>query len=425
MKIENFDHLVLLIGTNPLPNFVVADYFLQENPKLRTIWLLHSEKNQYQGGTLEFAENLEKLLWRRRLEETNRKMEFRKVPLSDVSDAQAIKRDIENNIGKKINKGEIIHLNYTGGTKSMSTHAYWVVREMSDTDTTTFSYLDGRNFRLVSDRKGILEGNLRRHVTATVKELVALHGFERKKGKESPFVFTDALQIFEGLIENGTTAVFYETDGFKREMFTDKKGFLAEKRGAITQENLEKLETFEPGELLLSINAAMPEDYRLFSAEGRFLEKITNAKFEAAVKFLDGFWLEEYVARALQPITDDHVTMEQNWNLLKPGWRKDMDFELDILLMNGYQLTGISCTTDDKRGLCKSKGFEVIHRTRQIGGGEARSVLITRLNPGWKKAVQEELLHETGGLLGNILVLGEKDLKKERLIDKIQEFVLE
>jgi len=31
MSSENFNHLILLIGTNPMtPNFVVADYFIQK-----------------------------------------------------------------------------------------------------------------------------------------------------------------------------------------------------------------------------------------------------------------------------------------------------------------------------------------------------------------------------------------------------------
>ncbi len=62
MPSEKFNHLILLIGTNSLPNFVVADYFLQNNPDIRTISLIHSEQNFLQAGTNTQAENLEKLL---------------------------------------------------------------------------------------------------------------------------------------------------------------------------------------------------------------------------------------------------------------------------------------------------------------------------------------------------------------------------
>lgn len=39
-----FEHLILLIGTNPLPNFVVAEYFLRENSNLKNLYLIYSEE---------------------------------------------------------------------------------------------------------------------------------------------------------------------------------------------------------------------------------------------------------------------------------------------------------------------------------------------------------------------------------------------
>jgi len=60
----DFEHLVLLMGTNPLPNYVVAEYFLTHNRKLENIWLVHSERFGRQEGTLTQAENLESILRR-------------------------------------------------------------------------------------------------------------------------------------------------------------------------------------------------------------------------------------------------------------------------------------------------------------------------------------------------------------------------
>jgi len=40
----NFNKLILLIGINPLPDFVVAEYFLRNNPSLKEIILLYSEE---------------------------------------------------------------------------------------------------------------------------------------------------------------------------------------------------------------------------------------------------------------------------------------------------------------------------------------------------------------------------------------------
>ena len=42
MKFNNFDNLILLIGTNPLPNFVVADYFLQSKIVNENIYIFQT-----------------------------------------------------------------------------------------------------------------------------------------------------------------------------------------------------------------------------------------------------------------------------------------------------------------------------------------------------------------------------------------------
>lgn len=72
---------------------MVADYFLQLNSNIQTIWLLHSEANALQAGTDKQAKNLETLL-RKLWEGKHQSLRFplEKVSLSDVSDASAIRK---------------------------------------------------------------------------------------------------------------------------------------------------------------------------------------------------------------------------------------------------------------------------------------------------------------------------------------------
>jgi hypothetical protein len=91
--------------------------------------------------------------------------------------------------------------------------------------------------------------------------------------------------------------------------------------------------------------------------------------------------------------------------------------------MKGYQLTGISCTTADEKHICKSKGFEIIHRTRQIGGEEAKAILFTFLDDTRKRDLQDELLLDTGSTRVNILVFGIEDVKEDYIVRKIKEFI--
>ncbi len=399
----------------------MADYFLQENPKLEKIWLVYSEKNPFQSGTKEQADNLETILEKRWKQSRPDLFPLKGASLSDVSNAVSIQNDIRQQILDKLNVKKGIHLNYTGGTKSMSTHIYWILKELKKVET-QFSYLDARNFRLISDESGVIENDLRKKVSLSMDEMIRLHGFERKN-KAKDFEFSESLKIFQELVENGRLENFYGEGGYNRDMFLNENGNLAEKVKELSKSNLKRLKEFNPNETLMSVINNMPDDYRLFDTNGDFRYEPEKRKIKAPVKFLDGDWLEYYVANTVQEhLSKDNIRAEQNWVIKKPEWTGNLDFELDVVLINGYQLTGISCTTDDGK-YCKNKGFEIIHRTRQIGGDESKSILVSGMNDKNRDQVQAELMYDTGGNKGNILVLGEEDLKKETLIREIKKFV--
>ncbi|MGH7454105.1 MAG: hypothetical protein ACRENG_22320, partial [bacterium] len=204
MDYKEFNHLILLIGTNPLPNFVVADYFLQNNPNIQTIWLIHSEANKLQAGTDKQAKNLDSLL-RKRWEgeppkHPNLRFPLEKVSLSDVSDAASIRREIERKMLKRWNNSDTFHLNYTGGTKAMATHVYLRLQELQRSGQRPFSYLDANNFRLVLDGDVIIADDLRRKVRIEFEDLIALHDFARKN-QDRPVDLADAEQMFKRFIE--------------------------------------------------------------------------------------------------------------------------------------------------------------------------------------------------------------------------------
>jgi hypothetical protein len=54
----DFETLVLLIGTNPLPNLVVAEYFFKNNKNLKKIFLVHSKENIYQEATIDIPKGM-------------------------------------------------------------------------------------------------------------------------------------------------------------------------------------------------------------------------------------------------------------------------------------------------------------------------------------------------------------------------------
>lgn len=98
-------------------------------------------------------------------------------------------------------------------------------------------------------------------------------------------------------------------------------------------------------------------------------------------------------------------------------------FEVDIFILNGYQVCGISCTTSSKEAECKNKGFEVLHRVRQIGGEEAKTILITCLEDEKIEDFYKDIEDKTRSNSNEFLVLGIEDLKPNNLWGKIREHI--
>lgn len=351
---KEFNHLILLIGTNPLPNFVAADYFLQNNKQLQTIWLLHSEENRLQAGTHEQARELETLLRKRwQNKHANLRFPLEKISLTDVSDAATILREIENKMLRGWQANQNFHLNYTGGTKAMATHVYRRLQELGKRGQQQFSYLDANNFRLVVDDYGVAADDLRKEVQITFDDLISLHGFQKVKAKNGNLDESAAVQAYKKFLDVKNSSPMQPKDG---------------------------------GDF---------EKYIFLKLGDKFRSRLTNGG-----------------------------EIQHNWLIKYPTW--EVYFELDIIMLNGYHLTGISCTVSDQVPSCKSRGFEIILRTRQIGGDEARAILITRLNRNQTKILQEVLVYSTGGNQGNILVLGVDDLRQEEIyLRKIEKFVFD
>jgi hypothetical protein len=420
----DFTDLILLVGTNPLPNYVVAEYFLSQDNSIRKIWLVCSEKTNYQAGTEELAVNLKALL-----DQKHSSIEYGFVYISDISNAKAISQKVNEELIAKVQDGAQVHLNYTGGTKVMVNHIYRTIERVERLKTTpeSFSYLDARNFCILSDTGTVIAGDLHDKVRISFEDLINLHGFERKN-KYSKSIFTDAISAFKELIDSDCLGKYFDVNdqGYNRKLFLNKKGSLAEKLNNLIDENKEILRKYNCNDSLKKVMVAMPEDCKLFKFDnGCNLNENIGKKFEKTIKFIDGRWFEEYVYEILIKKLIDKIEKEyigMNWEIRKPeeNWN-GITFELDVILMNGYQLIGISCTTDDN-AYAKNKGFEIMLRTRQIGGDEAKAVLLTMASSSVVDKLQKQLRLETGGS-DNILVLGYEHLKEDILFDKIDNFI--
>lgn len=359
MSTHDFTDLILLVGTNPLPNYVTAKYFLKNNEKLEKIWLVHSEQNfeARQESTKDLADSIKKVLKDELEKEGPNKKKINLVSLSDISSAKEIEKNIKEKLIKKIRgEGGSIHLNYTGGTKSMAVHSYRTI-EKEKVGKCSFSYLDAQASALKDDRKGALTEDLRKEIKISLTDLVKMHGCEKKKDKRERETYMEE---------------------FKR--------------------------------LLLECNTA--EEFKVAKSE-------SNKDY--------GPTLEEYVYEILnrkisadEQLKKENIEIAKNWHVENtPGVGKKT-FELDVILLNGYQVCGISCATTQggrewkgSEAECKKKGFEVLHRVKQIGGDEAKAVLLVLL-PGEKtEEIEKDLKLISGSSEDKFKVIGYSTVRCE------------
>jgi hypothetical protein len=444
--INNFTDLVLLIGTNPLPNYVVAKYFLTNNEQLEQIWLVCSEKHSKQSGTEDIAGNIKEVIRKEFNFYT-----FKEVLLKDVGSASAIRQDLSINFIERASNSSTFHLNYTGGTKSMAVQAYKFFETYGE--RCSFSYLDGRDFKLKGDDDlNDITRDLRHELGLTFDKLINLHGYEKNDQQNNP-AYVEAAKKFEEFIEKGVLKKYLKwKDENIRKIYYDKKGFIEKTKQFLKHNKLcdsQEINRFKEEfnektpDLVFELLKTIPKEQSILDNNGDLWvpdNSVTNREFSSRIKptvsgFLDGKWLENYVYDViLREISRDQmlkglyengkIVIEDNWKIKKKNGRKN--FELDIIVLNGYQVCVISCTTQSSDSECKNKGFEVIHRARQIGGEEARAILVTCLEDNNSRSVEdfyEDLKDVSGSKTHEFLILGLQELKPGNLWGKIRKHI--
>jgi len=422
--------LVLMVGTNPLPNYIVGSYLKENYDKFVFIY---SEKNEdiNQSSTKDYANKLKKHL---NLDNCTL------LPLSNVSNPSAIRDDLKEKFPDNIDE---VHLNYTGGTKTMAVHVYNFLKEKFN-DNFNASYLDARSHKLIYDNSKKESLNLKDKIKIDIDTLLSIHLYKKNKLETHDTYnykykqkFGDNFDSISEKIENaikdgkGKDFVKWLENPF-RKIFKGNNRLLeqAEK----FREHIQKLSDSNPSPIyefnnktlpfIWDILNAFPEDKRINDGEKLWIPgiDINNKQFSNRIKdtveFLDGKWLEWYVYNEIRnELLNKELEEEKHFGISleakKENSPESPNFELDIFMINGYQLVGISITTSDKQGDCKLKGFEVIHRVRQIGGDESKAILITGLpkddiNRSPKK-LQEDLSFMTGTANDKIVVFGVDD----------------
>lgn len=400
-------HLVLLVGSNPLPNVVAGKLLIQPGG---TISLIHSK------DSAPVAEKLK--AW---LEKNYEKKVFAKLVEVDESCPRSIYGKVKEQLDKIRQKGNIdsVGLNYTGGTKMMSVQAYRAVEWWAQKEKITpqFSYLDAKTLNMVFDPYPSEEREEeRKYVGLSVKlcleDLLDLHG--RKIGNNNPpnreiLLPNTAKRLAmhsndtEGFIKSWNKWVDRQKD--KDELDASNKEYF--RYAIITNDNKKKIEgaiidVFKvlKGELNVS-------ESKVSLKQSKFKNKIiTDLK-----QWLTGGWLEHYVLNILNSLAAD-LKLHDCFQIIKT---KGFSFEVDVVAVRGYQLFSFSCKAKtekysrNERKESKLALFEAYIRAQQLGGDEARVALVCCVED---PAGLEEEIRQTVDLRDRIKVFGREHLKK-------------
>ncbi|HOS96895.1 MAG TPA: hypothetical protein PLR71_00300 [Deltaproteobacteria bacterium] len=365
--------LALLVGSNPLPNYVTARYLLDRSrtdtgiaPVPDVILLLSSKETVPIGETiirklgLPVGQYVHRTL-----------MEGQRDPHT-ISDSL---RKAVDSISAKTSIASL-HLNITGGTKPMAVFATLAGLSLPKDCPFLVSDLDPQRhiIRVTSwCQEEVQESYL--PPRGTLLSVPAL-GLQVK----------DILQLHESrfkIVDNGSSAPIK----FHSQPYSEK--FYAESLGKDSQTWFEHLNSIKvhrgrsKNSLLESFEKVM--DYRpfievfpsmapYFTSDGRLSQDVDIV---GLLRLFQGGWLEDMVLRAFRDLAGSGQIALSDY---RKGVEVEYDrrpAEIDLIAMRGYQMYLVSCTRSSQIKDVKRKAFEALYRAEQLGGEHAQVVVVS------------------------------------------------
>lgn len=396
LKNRKVDHLILLVGGNPLPNAVSGQILLRGGGK---ITLVCSE------GTRGVAADLKE--W------------FEKHGITvagSVQIAEANPENIHTEVQLIAADGGSIGLNYTGGTKAMAVHAHRAFRDvMGSKATYTASYLDARTLRIVFDDGVYFNAAATLLQPFDLQDFVDLHPSTKLNPCNLPLTKAWLPQTAAAIAKSyrydrqarrmlppsswrrwyGQNLLNLNQYGGRHDLRDGRDNLLGWRhQNWVNRSTLEETTIpFPEGQIGRILKKELAEDYAYVDDElniGRVYEAISESssvpesfqqyEMEELCGWFSAKWLEHHVAASMSQtglFDSVHIGVE---TVLKEDNRFPVAFELDVVGIRGYQLFAISCSTGSDFGDMKQKLFEVSLRARQLGGDEARIGLVCMNN---------------------------------------------
>lgn len=362
--------ICILVGINPIPCYVSAVYLIHHYQS-NNIILLCSEENPSinQAGSFPIAERIKSLI------ESKFDTDILEVSIRCIKELTN-PIEISELLCKICPPEHPVHLNYTGGTKTMTALAY---STLNIRDNFSSSYLDGRRQQMIINGHAQLcmKGDLRAEpiFSMSIDEIAYIHNLPKVYSGGCSNDFAPLLAKLNDLLDAQELYLLYED--------------LPKPKSA----NLPKTDTQDMKAQYISFRDELINSSRIRE------KNISESKIN---KYIDGDWLEQHLFEELNK--NQSMEVKFYFDLKRKLNTGNEHFQIDIIAVYGYQLTLISVTTDSTKGRCKLKAFEAIHRARQLGGDFAKAVLVT-LMPDIK-LLEADLRYSIGSLISTFKGFG-------------------
>lgn len=318
---------------------------------------------------------------------------------------------------------------------------------LSPKENFSSSYLDGRRHIMIMDGDPALSNDhdLRKNpdIKLDLKAITTLHGFNEVEDKN---IYAQYLGLLEGLKsllhDKQISKIYGHGNAIKKtpELSANEEKEIAKKREEFIQAYIksrsisldEKAEIVKNREDIFKeciqkceISAQAEEETSKNREEitqaSMIREKLIDKKKEKHIKeYIDGDWLEHYLYEELLKLTGEPKDIELYFNVNK---HEGFQFQIDLIAIYGYQMTLISVTTHEAKGLCKQKAFEAIHRARQLGGDEAKIILVTFM--GKVNELEQDVWDFFGSTIPGFKAFGIGDFYDGKIFKKIIDYIKE
>ncbi|MDU1443551.1 MAG: hypothetical protein E6916_08555 [Clostridium cochlearium] len=403
------DLLFLIIGTNPFPNLIAAVTRVKNEGK---IICFHT--GQDENGT--------QRIYRKFSDVINEKYENNIIITPyriDRSDIESIKKDVTNAINNNIDfleQGQTVELNFTGGTKVMSSISYHVFKEIGKKSNINadfiLSYIDGEKERIYYEI--IKENNInKKHISESLKSLkencqlqlndiFSCHfkSIKFKNTKNEVYDYKLGEKIFKSFLgcsrqEYDNKIEFLEILYNDIRKFEDKKSIKDKMESESNNQYLIRKITENEEKYIKKIKELDPIKGVKELRDLAIKDGEINSKF---IKALKGFWLEDYIYKIIKELEEEGLLIDIKHSV-------EDNFEVDIVALKKYKIFCVSVTSVDKFNGAINKLYEIKERAIQLGGDEAG---ICFINLYYKSEELEESYKSMWieGMPKNTLIIG-------------------